>query len=91
MIGIIGYGMVGKAVANGFDRTDTVISDPAYNSTSVSDVCAKNPPLRQQNNKMIMKCGQKMMEQILKEILSDVIEGLARFGCGLAGIPYESE
>ena len=43
MIGIIGYGMVGKAVANGFDRTDTVISDPAYNSTSVSDVCAKNP------------------------------------------------
>jgi hypothetical protein len=34
-----------------------------------------------------------MMEQTLKEtltaLLDDVIKGLARFGCGLAGIPYE--
>jgi hypothetical protein len=32
------------------------------------------------------------MEQILKEILTalfnDIIEGLARLGCGMVGLPY---
>jgi hypothetical protein len=32
-----------------------------------------------------------MMEQTLKEILIALYEGLARFGCGLGGIWYESE
>jgi hypothetical protein len=35
------------------------------------------------------------MEQMLKETLTalcnDLIEALARFGCGMVGIPYESE
>jgi hypothetical protein len=35
-----------------------------------------------------------MMAMIDRETLTvlfnDIIEGLARFGCGLAGIPYES-
>jgi hypothetical protein len=35
------------------------------------------------------------MEPMLKETLivlfNDILEGLARFGCGLAGIPYEDK
>jgi hypothetical protein len=35
------------------------------------------------------------MEQMLKETLTalckDIFEGLARFGCGLAGIYYEDQ
>jgi hypothetical protein len=34
---------------------------------------------------------QKMMEQIVREILTALYKGLARFGCGLAGIHYEEE
>lgn len=43
MIGIIGYGMVGKAVEYGFNRTSKIISDPEYNTNSVKDVCEANP------------------------------------------------
>ena len=43
MIGIIGYGMVGKAVEHGFPNTTHVISDPAYNNISIADVCISNP------------------------------------------------
>lgn len=43
MIGIIGYGMVGKAVAKGFDKTAILISDPAYNDLSIAYMCSKNP------------------------------------------------
>jgi hypothetical protein len=41
--------------------------------------------------KINTQCGQKTMEQIVKEILTALYEGIARFGCGLEGIPYESE
>ena len=30
-------------------------------------------------------------QEILTALFDDIIEGLARLGCGLAGIPYESE
>lgn len=43
MIGIIGYGMVGKAVEYGFNRTSKIISDPEYNTISVKNVCEANP------------------------------------------------
>jgi nucleotide sugar dehydrogenase len=43
MIGIIGYGMVGKAIEFGFPNTTHIISDPIYNDITVSDVCKKNP------------------------------------------------
>jgi hypothetical protein len=33
----------------------------------------------------------KMMAQIVQEILIALYDGLARFGCGLGGIWYESE
>ncbi len=29
--------------------------------------------------------------ETLIALFNDIVEGLARFGCGLAGIPYESE
>jgi hypothetical protein len=29
--------------------------------------------------------------EILTALFDDIIEGLARFGCGLEGIPYEKE
>lgn len=43
MIGIIGYGIVGKAVEFGFSKTKSVYSDPEYNSTSIKDICELNP------------------------------------------------
>ena len=43
MIGIIGYGMVGKAVKHGFPKTQHCISDPYINNTEVTDVCLANP------------------------------------------------
>ena len=43
MIGIIGYGMVGKAVDYGFNRIGKIISDPKYNTVTIKDVCAANP------------------------------------------------
>jgi UDPglucose 6-dehydrogenase len=43
MIGIIGYGMVGKAVEYGFSKVQIVISDPAYNSLTVRDLAELNP------------------------------------------------
>lgn len=43
MIGIIGYGFVGKAVEYGFAKTTHIISDPQYNSITASDVCEANP------------------------------------------------
>jgi len=43
MIGIIGYGMVGKAVDYGFSKTTSMISDPAYNSNTVEDVVKAAP------------------------------------------------
>lgn len=43
MIGIIGYGMVGKAVAHGFSKTDILISDPAINDLSIDYMCSKQP------------------------------------------------
>jgi hypothetical protein len=41
---------------------------------------------------MNTQCGQRMMEQMLKETLialfDNIIEGLARLGCGMVGLPY---
>lgn len=43
MIGIIGYGFVGKAVRYGFKKVKCVISDPKYNDTSIEEICQKKP------------------------------------------------
>lgn len=38
-IGIIGGGMVGNALANGFKNNTIILSDPAINETTVKNVC----------------------------------------------------
>jgi len=43
MIGIIGYGMVGKAVSSGFPDVEQVVVDPAYDVTTVTELCSVNP------------------------------------------------
>lgn len=43
MIGIIGYGFVGKAVANGFPHTTKLVCDPAYNNVTIEEVVQENP------------------------------------------------
>ena len=43
MIGIVGYGMVGRAVEHGFDKCSHIISDPAYGYTDLNDVVQANP------------------------------------------------
>lgn len=43
MIGIIGYGMVGKAVEYGFKNTESIVSDPQYFDVTITDVCQANP------------------------------------------------
>jgi hypothetical protein len=40
---------------------------------------------------MIIQFIQKKMVMTAQEILTVLIEVLARFGCGLEGIPYESQ
>jgi hypothetical protein len=40
---------------------------------------------------MITQSILKTMEQTVREILIALYESLARFGCGLEGIPYENE
>jgi len=43
MIGIIGYGFVGKALEGGFPNIDKIISDPQYNTTTIKQVIAADP------------------------------------------------
>jgi len=43
MIGIIGYGFVGKAVVNAFNNTKHIICDPAYTPIEVEDIVKANP------------------------------------------------
>ena len=43
MLGILGYGTLGKAVEYGFPRIEKIISDPQYNDISTADVIAENP------------------------------------------------
>jgi UDPglucose 6-dehydrogenase len=77
MIGIIGYGMVGKAVEYGFDKTECVISDPAYGLTDIVDVVQADPeaifvcvPTPTDNNNYSLLCG------VIKDIKSAGYAGL---------------
>lgn len=43
MIGIIGYGMVGKAVDYGFSKTTAIVVDPQYTTTTIEQLAASKP------------------------------------------------
>ena len=42
MIGIIGYGYVGKAVSNSFN-CEQIICDPKYNDNTIQDLISREP------------------------------------------------
>ena len=69
MIGIIGYGFVGKAVAKGFSKTTLLISDPQYNDLTISYMCSKNP-------EAIFVCVPTPTDdsdyQLLKSVLTEI-------------------
>jgi nucleotide sugar dehydrogenase len=69
MIGIIGYGMVGKAVEYGFSKTTCIISDPQYNTTTIKDVVDANP-------EAIFVCVPTPSDEtnyaLLKRVLTDI-------------------
>jgi UDPglucose 6-dehydrogenase len=43
MIGVIGYGMVGKAVVNAFTKAPRLICDPKYNDLTIENLIGQNP------------------------------------------------
>lgn len=67
MIGIIGYGMVGKAVEYGFRTSTTIISDPKYNTVTISDLCNKGP-------EVIFVCVPTPTDDTNYAILKDVLQ-----------------
>jgi UDPglucose 6-dehydrogenase len=70
MIGIIGYGMVGKAVEYGFNKTTAIISDPKYNDTTVWEVCNQNPDA-------IFVCVPTPTDDTAFQVLRDVLDKIA--------------
>lgn len=76
MIGIIGYGMVGKAVEHGFSKVPVIISDPAYNSVSVTDLAKLNPLA-------VFVCVPTPTDDSDYSILTSVLEQLTSHYTGL--------
>jgi len=69
MIGIIGYGFVGKAVANGFSKTSILLSDPKYNDLTIEHVCSHNP-------EAIFVCVPTPTDDTEYKILTDVLDSI---------------
>ncbi len=73
MIGIVGYGMVGKAVDYGFPNTSKIICDPVYNDTTLEEVCSFNP-------EAIFVCVPTPTDNTNYEILKSVLNQINQFG-----------
>jgi len=73
MIGIIGYGMVGRAVEYGFPKCSHVISDPQFNTTTTEEVCAANP-------EAIFVCVPTPTDDSNYAILKDVLDRIKKSG-----------
>lgn len=73
MIGIVGYGMVGKAVDYGFPNVSKIICDPEYRDTSLEDVCSCNP-------EAIFICVPTPTDNTNYKILKDVLNQIIKFG-----------
>ena len=77
MIGIIGYGMVGKAVSNGFSKTAKLISDPQYNDLTIEYMCGKEPDA-------IFVCVPTPTDDTNYKTLTDVLDRI--FATSYSGI-----
>jgi UDPglucose 6-dehydrogenase len=73
MIGIIGYGMVGKAVEYGFKNTQVIVSDPAYGMTDVVDVVQANP-------EVIFVCVPTPTDKYKYSLLRGILKDIAQTG-----------
>jgi UDPglucose 6-dehydrogenase len=76
-IGIIGYGMVGKAVEFGFQGCQKYISDPEINDITVEQICAENP-------EAIFVCVPTPTDGTNFEILTGVLDQIQN--CGYKGV-----
>ncbi len=74
MIGIIGYGFVGKAVEYGFRNQNCFISDPKYNDVTIKDLCSLNL-------KVIFVCVPTPIEDENFNILKNVLDELKVNNC----------
>lgn len=73
MIGIIGYGTVGKAVEYGFSRTGCIISDPKHNKVTVEELCEAGPSA-------IFVCVPTPTDDSDYKDLKDVLKRIANTG-----------
>jgi UDPglucose 6-dehydrogenase len=73
MIGIIGYGMVGRAVEFGFNNTECIISDPAHGLTDIVDVVQADP-------EAIFVCVPTPTDNDRYELLRGVIKDIKAAG-----------
>ena len=76
MIGIIGYGMVGKAVEYGFPNVEKIISDPEYNTVTIEQICLTKP-------EAIFVCVPTPTDDSNYKILKDVLDELKELYDGL--------
>ena len=76
-IGIIGLGMVGKAVEIGFARCPVHVSDPKYNKITVEQVCKYNP-------EAIFVCVPTPSDDSQYSILTGVLDQIQN--CGYKGV-----
>jgi UDPglucose 6-dehydrogenase len=77
MIGIVGYGFVGRAVEYGFNKTKCVIVDPKYNSTTIKELCSID-------TEAIFVCVPTPNSDINYSILTDVLDEI--FLCNYKGM-----
>lgn len=73
MIGIIGYGFVGQAVANGFPNVEHMIVDPQHTTNTISDLCAASP-------EAIFVCVPTPTDDTNYELLKSVLTEIKFFG-----------
>lgn len=73
MIGIIGFGMVGQAVAYGFSKTEHIVSDPQHNEITICDVVEANP-------EAIFVCVPTPTDDTNYSLLIDVLDEIKALG-----------
>lgn len=72
LIGIIGYGMVGRAVEYGFRDNRFIVCDPKYNQINIKNVCLSNP-------NVIFVCVPTPTDDTNYANLKDVLDEIVRW------------